>query len=178
MLPRPYEYGEARNVFLEMIDVLCADMYKKHLLAPIFTWWVSYDYKSLEKLPGYEGPVSVDFYGRLHPCHSNGTVNLGVPTGSPSAVGAALAAQFDEKTDHRLLYRRLGVCAVNVIPDTGAVQMDFFTDYATLAREKRIQGAMLEVRARYGANAIFTGKNLRSGATTLERNQQIGGHRA
>ncbi len=178
VLPRPYAYGEARNVFLEMIDVLCADMYQKRLLAPVFTWWVSYDYKSLEKVPGYEGPVSVDFYGRLHPTHSGGTANLVVPTGSPSAISAALAMQFDEKTDHRLLYRRLGVCACNVIPDSGTVQIDFFTDYAALEREKRIQGAMLTVRARYGANAIFTGKNLQNGATSLERNQQIGGHRA
>lgn len=178
VLPRPYQYGEARNVFLEMIDVLCADLYRKRLLASVFTWWVSYDYKSLEKVPGYEGPLSIDFYGRLHPAHSGGTANLGVPTGSPSAIGAALAAQFDARTDHRLLYRRLGVCACNVVADTQAIQIDFFTDYAALEREKKIQGAMLEVRCKFGANALFTGKNLLSGATSLERNQQIGGHRA
>ena len=56
--------------------------------------------------------------------------------------------------------------------------LDFFTDYKALDREKRIQGAMLEVRTRFGANAVFTGKNLMAGATTLERNEQIGGHRA
>ena len=27
VLPRPYKYAEARNVFMEMIDVLCADMF-------------------------------------------------------------------------------------------------------------------------------------------------------
>ena len=178
VLPRPYEYGEARNVFLEMIDVLCADLYKKRLRSSAFTWWVSYDYKSLEKFPYYDGPVSVDFYGRLHPAHSNGTVRLMTETNAPSLIGEAMSVQFDLKTDHRLLYRRLGVCADNVKNYDAAFQLDFFTDYEKAEREHRLQGAMLEVRSRYGANMLFTGKNMMKGATTLERNMQIGGHRA
>ena len=74
VLPRPYKYSEARLVLIEMIEVLCADMFAKGVVSPAFSWWVSYDYKSLEAFPGYDGPVSVDFYGRLHPCHNNGTV--------------------------------------------------------------------------------------------------------
>jgi DNA polymerase V len=53
-----------------------------------------------------------------------------------------------------------------------------FIDYEALEREKRLQGALSEVRSKYGANALFTGKNMLEGATQLERNQQIGGHRA
>lgn len=178
VLPRPYKYDEARNVFLEMVDVLCADMFKKRLVSPSFTWWVSYDYKSLEQHPGYSGPVSLDFYGRLHPSHSNGTVKLHTRTNSPKEVGAALAEAFDHKTDHLLLYRRLGICANNVTTDDGVYQLSFFTDYDALERERKIQSAMQEVRAKFGANALFTGKNMREGATTIERNMQIGGHRA
>ena len=165
-------------VLLEMIDVLCADMYKKRVQASVFTWWVSYDYKSLEKLPYYDGPVSIDFYGRLHPAHNNGTVRLITETDTPQLIAPAIAAQFDERTDHRLLYRRLGVCACDVKETGSALQIDFFTDYEKLDRDRRLQGAMLEVRAKLGANSIFTGKNLLEGATTLDRNQQIGGHRA
>jgi DNA polymerase V len=178
VLPRPYEYGEARNVFLEMIDVLCADMFKKRLVSPSFSWWVSYDYKSLEKNPYYTGPVVLDFYGRLHPKHNNGTVKMRERTNSPQTVRDALVASFDQKTDHHLLFRRLGVCANNVTDDGGCYQLDMFTDYDALEKEKQIQSAMLEVRTKYGANALFTGKNLLEGATTLERNMQIGGHRA
>ena len=178
VLPRPYKYAEARNVFMEMIDVLCGDMFLKNLTAPAFTWWVSYDYKSLEFCPDYTGPLSIDFYGRLHPRHSNGTVRMRTRTNSVSAVTEALLASFDQKTDHRLLYRRLGVCAANIAEDNGIVQLDLFVDYEALEREKRIQKAMLEVRRRYGASAVFKGMNLKEGATTLERNQQIGGHRA
>ncbi len=178
VLPRPYRYGEARLVFREMIEVLCSDMVFKSLEAVVFTWWVSYDYKSLEVCPNYEGPVTIDYYGRLHPVHSRGTVRMNLPTNSVRAITEALTASFDQKTDHRLLYRRLGVCAADIKEDTGCIQLDLFTDYQALDKERRIQRAMLEVRMKYGTNALFKGMNLLEGATTLERNQQIGGHKA
>lgn len=178
VLPRPYKYKEARTVFSEMIDSLCTDMFAKGVVAPKFTWWVSYDYKSLEVCPGYEGERVLDFYGRLHPKHNNGTVKMPMDTNSISTVAPLLLASFDKKTDHRLLYRRLGVCAEGVRMDSGFFQLNMFIDYEALEREKRLQGALSEVRSKYGANALFTGKNMLEGATQLERNQQIGGHRA
>ena len=178
VLPRPYEYEEARNVFLEMIDVLCADMYEKHVAARVFIWWVSYDWKSLEKVPNYNGRVTPDFYGRPHPVHSNGTARLRLKTNNARPAAEALVAQFDAKCDHRLLFRRLGVCAADVERETDTLQLDLFTDYTALERERKIQRAMLDARVKYGPNALFAGKNLVEGATTLERNQQIGGHRA
>ena len=99
-------------------------------------------------------------------------------TASPGLIREALLASFDQKTDRRLLFRRLNVCAGNVSADDGAVQLDLFTDYGALEKEKRIQAAMGEARRKYGANAVFKGSSLLEGATALERNQQIGGHRA
>ena len=177
VLPRPYKYEEARLVFTEMIDVLCSSMVLKNLISKVFTWWVSYDYKSLEECPYYEGPVCLDFYGRLHPCHGNGTVRLKEQTNSVRTITAALLTQFDAKTDHRLLYRRLGITAGDTRTDDATFQMDLFTDYKALDKEARIQKAMLAVRQRYGANAVVKGMNLMEGATTMERNNQIGGHR-
>ena len=165
VLPRPYKYGEARNVLREMIDVLCQDMFVKNLTSPSFSWWVSYDYKSLEVCPSYEGPVVLDFYGRLHPKHNNGTVKMRTKTNSFQAVADAILASFDLKTDHRLLYRRLGVCANDVAVDNGVYQLDFFTDYDALEKERKLQGAMLEVRQKYGLNAIFKGNNMLEGAS-------------
>ena len=178
VLPRPYKYFEARTVFQEMIDSLCGDMFAKTLIAPRFTWWVSYDYKSLEECPWYEGPIVPDFYGRLHPKHSNGTVKMPMDTNSVKTAAPLLLSSFDAKTDHRLLYRRLGVCAEGVHEDTGFYQMSFLVDYEALEREKRLQQALGEVRRKYGANSLFTGKNMLEGATQLERNLQIGGHLA
>ena len=178
VLPRPYPYAEACVVFQEMLEMLCADLFTKSLTTSVLTWWVSYDYKSLEKNPHYSGPVKLDFYGRLHPCHSNGTVRLRSRTNALSAVAAPLLDSFEKKTDHSLLFRRLGICAEDVRPDNRAFQMDLFTDEAELEKERSLSAAMLEIRKKYGANSLLKGMNFRDGATAIERNTQIGGHRA
>ena len=178
VLPRPYKFAEARIVFLEMIDVLCASMYRKSLISRVFTWWISFDWKSLEECPNYDGPLVIDFYGRLHPKHTNGTVRFTNATNSFQAVSAAMAESFDKKVDRRLLIRRIGVNADKTTSDNGMYQLDLFTDYDALKREKAIQGAMLEIRQRYGKNAVVKGLNMLEGATTIERNMQIGGHKA
>ena len=74
--------------------------------------------------------------------------------------------------------RRLGVCADKTIQDDGICQLDLFTDYGSLEKEKRLQGAVARVRRKYGMNAVFKGNNLLKGANQLERNRQIGGHKA
>ena len=178
VLPRPYRYAEARNVLSEMIDGLCADLFGKGLTAPVFTWWVSYDYKSLEACPDYGGPVVLDFYGRPHPKHTGAAVRMPGDTNAASAVAPLILSSFDGKTDRRLLFRRLGVCADGVHPENGFVQLSMFDDVLSPERERRLQGALREIRSRFGANALFLGKNLLEGATQLERNAQIGGHRA
>ncbi len=178
VLPRPYEYAEARVVFQEMVEVLCTDLFSKKLVSKAFTWWVSYDYKSMEHCPDYQGPISVDYFGRVHPKHNGGIARTQAETNSVREITAALLPQFDQRTDHRLLYRRLGVCAAEVFPDDGAAQQSLFVDYAALEKENNLRAAMQQVRQRYGANAVFRGMSLLEGATGLERNRQIGGHRA
>ena len=177
VLPRPYRFTEARLVFAEMIELLCADMFAGNIVTRGLTWWVSYDHKSLEECPQYDGPVCVDFYGRLHPRHANGTIRLKEKTNSFQLISAALLAQFDARVDRRLLFRRLNLSANDIAADTGIYQLDLFTDYEALDRERRIQGAMLAIRRKYGDNAVVKGMDLLEGATTIERNEQIGGHR-
>ena len=178
VLPRPYRYPEARLVFREMIEVLVSDLFTKNLVTRGCSWWVSYDHKSLEVCPNYEGPVTPDFYGRLHPKHTGGAVRFQTFISSLPDIADPLVAQFDARTDHRLLFRRLGVCAQDISEDLGIYQLDLFTDYDAQERDRRLMQAMLEVRRKYGPNVVFKGLNLLDGATTLERNQQIGGHRA
>ena len=178
VLPRPYKFQEARVVFQEMLDMLCADLFTKNLTTPALTWWVSYDHKSLEVHPNYSGPVTLDFYGRLHPVHHNGTVRLRGRTNALSAIAPMVLASFDLKTDHALLFRKLGICACDVKTDNSVFQLDLFADYEALEKERKRKAAMLEVRRKYGAIALLTGLNFREGATAIERNTQIGGHRA
>lgn len=178
VLPRPYRYQEAELVFREMIEVLCMDMFAKNLVTKVCSWWVSYDHKSMDVCPDYEGPTTIDFYGRLHPKHTGGTIRLSTLTNDLHTISEPMVRQFNAKADHRLLYRKLGVCANDVKEDIGMYQMDLFVDYNVLERDRRLAAAMLAVRRKYGPNAIFRGINMLEGATTLERNQQIGGHKA
>ena len=179
VLPRPYRFGEARLVFSEMVDQLALDLTSRQTRTRLLNFWVSFDPASLEALPGYGGPVDLDFYGRPHPCHVTGSVRLRAHTANARELQTAFLNAFDAKVDHRLLIRRLGVAASEL--QAGYVQLDIFTDYAAQAREERLQRALLEIRRKYGATApraIFKGKNLLEGATAIDRSQQIGGHRA
>ena len=132
----------------------------------------------METVPEYDGPLSIDFYGRIHPKHSAGRIRLPEATNTIRDVEAPLLAQFDAKTDHRLLYRKLGISAGDVKEDTGTFCLNMFIDREAQERDRNLLGAMLRVREKYGANALFKGRDMLEGATTLERNSQIGGHRA
>lgn len=178
VLPRPYKYEEARTVFKEMVEGLCSDMFTKNIVSQRSSWYVVYDHKSLDYCPEYDGPLSMDFYGRIHPKHSVGKVKLPILTNDPGIFIEPMLHQFDEKTDHRLLYRRMGVCADEVEEDNESYQLSVFIDSEALERERKLRGAMSDVRRKFGANAVFKGMNLCEGATALERNQQIGGHRS
>ena len=99
-------------------------------------------------------------------------------TNSYQSIEQSLLEAFDLKVDYRLLIRRLGIAAEDVRKNSGVMQMDMFTDYDAMEKERKIQRAMLSVRQKYGKNAILRGYNFLDGATMKERNEQIGGHRA
>ena len=122
VLPRPYQYDEGLLVFKEMTDLLCADLLAKNLMTPSLTWWVSYDPESLVVNPYYQGPLVLDYYGRLHPKHSKGTVKMRVRTNSKTLIMERLVPSFESKVDHQLLIRRLGIAANDVEYDDGCYQ--------------------------------------------------------
>ena len=178
VLSRPYAYDEAKLVFTEMVDLLATDLLSQNLTAGGLSFWVSFDPKSLEENPYYEGPVSIDFYGRLHPCHVGGSFKLRTRTNSNQEIMSLLLDAFTKKVDKTLLVRRLGIAAQDTRKDDGMYQLDLFTDYDALDKERRLQRALLEVRQKYGSNALLRGFNYMNGGTARERNLQIGGHKA
>ena len=178
VLPRPYSYTDARLVFTEMADVLTAQMFRKNLTAKVFSFWVCYDSLTLDEIPDYKGPFSVDYYGRLMPKHAVGTVRLANRTNSTKIITDALLDKFDQRVTHEFLFRRLGVAACGTRYGEGPLQLDLFTDYAALEKEKKMQRAMQEIRLRFGKNAVLRGMNLMKSGTARERNEQIGGHKA
>lgn len=150
---------------------------------------------TIADIKAYKGPVTIDMYGRRIPKHAHGTANLDRQTSSTKQITEAVLELYDRIVDPTLLVRRLNLVANRVIPESQAVkketfeQMDLFTDYsaeeerkqeeeAELAREKKMQEAMLSIKKKFGKNAILKGMNLQEGATARERNAQIGGHKA
>ena len=175
VLPRPYAYDEARLVFAEMVEQLAMDLVKKGRATSCLTFWVSFDPVSLEKCR-YDGPVAIDYYGRLHPRHTGGTVRLRTRTSSARVLRGAMLVAFETHVDHQLYVRRLGVAAADTHNE--CLQLDMFTDYEALESDEKVQRVILSIRRKYGSNAILKGMNYLEGATARERNTQIGGHRA
>ena len=198
VLQRPYVYDEARLVVREMADQLALDLVDKGLVTDQLVLTVGYDRDNLsdpKKRQTYHGEVTTDRYGRAVPKHAHGTANLEEYTASTRRIITAALELFDRIIDRSLLVRRLYLTATRVsdeksAPDKKAFeQMDFFTDYhaveekraketAELEREKKVQRTVLDIKKRFGKNAILKGMNLEKGATAKERNRTIGGHRS
>ena len=188
VLTCPYTWEKAGLVLREMADGLSLALVERGMVTGQLTVTVGYDVESLAGNTTYRGPVTVDHYGRRVPKHAHGTVNLPRKTASTRLITQAVMALYTEITDPSLLVRRLTI-GCGLIPEDAAAedspQLDLFTDMAAqqreeaaLAREKQRQKAMLDIKRRFGKNAILRGMDLEEGATAPARNSQIGGHRA
>lgn len=178
VLPRPYRFEESLLVFREMAEQAVIRLVAKRMRISTAMWWISFDPASLDENPGYRGPVCLDFYGRMHPVHAGGTVRFRPETNSRTVILEALDRAFREKVDPGLLVRRIGLALTDPREEDSAIQTDMFTDPGELGRERSLQEALMEVQGRFGSNVLVRGMNLLDGATAMERNGQIGGHRA
>lgn len=186
----PYTWEKARLIVREMTDLLVLDLVDKELVTDQLVLTVGYDIENLTDpaIRGqYRGEVVTDHYGRKIPKHAHGTVNLPLKCSSTSRIMEAVLELYDRVVDPRLLVRRINITACHVIPESRQTQlywqMDLFgtdteEETAALEREKRRQKAVLTIKKKYGKNAIVKGMNLQEGATAMDRNQQIGGHKA
>lgn len=198
VLQCPYDFDKGKLIVREMTDLLVLDLVDKGLITDQMVLTVGYDIENLTdpvRRKRYKGPFTTDHYGRKIPKHAHGTVNLGRPTSSTRLIMDAVTELYDRIVDRDLLVRRVYITANHVTEENAAVkeesfeQLDLFTDYETLEkqkteeeavleREKKMQKAMLDIKKKFGKNAILKGMNLEDGAMTVERNGQIGGHKA
>ncbi len=202
---------KGRLLVREMTDLLTLDLVKKGLVTRKIELTVCYDQASIviaqqgPSLPEsifriastgeiYNGPISADPYGRIIPKYAHGTSNLDRWTSSTRRISDAMMELYDRIIHPDLLVRRIYVVAVGLIreediPEEGPLQLDLFTDYEALtrqkeeeaaadAKEKRLQEAALDIQERFGKSAMIKGMNLEEGAMTIKRNGQVGGHRA
>ena len=198
VLQCPYSFDKARLVLREMVDSLALNLVDKGLVTDQLVLTIGYDIENLSD-PNirnqYQGEVTVDRYGRRIPKHAHGTANLDCHTSSSILMTNATTALFDRIVNRKLLVRRLSLSANRIVSASSVSvgetyeQMDLFTDYEALQKEKeekerilereqKMQKAVLEIQKKFGKNAILKGINLEEGATAVERNQQIGGHKA
>lgn len=190
VLQRPYSWKEARLIVREMADQLSMELVAKGLATDQVVLDVGYDTENLTDLTRraqYDGAVITDPYGRAVPRPVHGTMTLSAPTASTAQLMDTFTALFEHITDPVLTVRRLTLAAnrLQTEPTVHIEQLSLFDDPVLAERreqqrqrERRLQEALLQVRRRYGKNAILRGMNFEEESTARERNEQIGGHRA
>lgn len=201
VLKSPYEYDKALLIIKEMADLLALDLVDKCLVCDQIVLQIGYDNENLadpEKARLYKGEVAMDHYGRAVPKPAHGSVNLDGYTSSTSRIMEKTIQLFSTIVDKRLTVRRLNITANHVITEAqwekqreeaeAFTQLSLFTDFSEIQqqreernrkeeREKNMQKAILEIKKKFGKNAVLRGMNFEEGATTIERNGEVGGHK-
>lgn len=193
-----YNYEKTKLIIKEMSDLLALDLVAKKLVTDQIVLTVGYDIDNLtipyikEK---YYGEVTVDHYGRKVPKHAHGTINIDHKTSSSKTIVEKTVELFDRIINKDLLIRRINITANNVVnellvkEDDTFEQYDLFTDYKLKEEMKKkqkeneekehsLQNTILNIKNRFGKNAVLKGMNFEEGGTTIERNNQIGGHKS
>lgn len=198
VLKEPYSFEKGRLIVWEMTDLLVLDLVDKRLMTDQIVLYIGYDIDNLKKDKedkAFTGEITTDYYGRNVPKPVHGSINLDGYTSSTKDIIDAVLELYDRLVDPGLLIRRVSVTANHVLDEQEAdrkrqyEQLDLFTDYEQLNKEKEeeeerlnkeknIQHAVIDIKKKFGKNAILKGSNFIEGATTRERNSQIGGHRS
>ena len=198
VLQCPYDFEKTRLVVQEMVDLQVLDLVDKGLMTDQVVLTIGYDIENLtdpKRRKAYHGEVTIDRYGRAVPKHAHGTINLKGHTSSTVEITEKVMELYDRIVDPTLLVRRINMSVNHLEVESAVVQkeeyeqLDLFTDYAQKEekdreerqmreREKNMQHAMIDIKKKYGKNAIIKGMTLQEGATACDRNRQIGGHKA
>ena len=203
VLTEPYTFAKARNVVMEMADAISLELVEKRLVTDQLVLTVSYDHENLtrpEIVALYHGEIVNDYYGRPVPKHAHGTANLKEHSSSSREIIGAVMSLYDNIVNKDLLIRRLNISTNHVVHEDCQAsaskqqpmlpeQLDLFADYDSDSKgrsikknerekERRMQEALLNIKQRFGKNAILRGTSYAEGATAKERNKQIGGHKA
>ena len=187
----PYNAEKTKLIVKEMTELLALELVEKKLVTDQLVLTIGYDVENLKndeirKL--YKGEITEDRYGRKVPKHAHGTINLEEKTASTKKLMEAVEKLYDRIINDKLLTRRINLTANKVVKEgkkqAEFEQMDLFTNYNEIKqkeikdeKEKNLQYIMIDIKKKYGKNAILKGMNLVEGGTTIERNGQVGGHK-
>lgn len=191
VLQSPYSYDKAKLIVREMAELLALDLVSKKLVTEQLVLTIGYDIENVTD--NYNGEITIDHYGRAIPKHAHGTINLDYKTSSSKIITEAMIKLYDRIINPKLSVRRVTMAATKLASEEEEKskvryrQLDLFSslddennkldyDREVLKEENNLQNAMLKIKEKYGKNAILKGMDLEDGATTRDRNRQIGGH--
>lgn len=195
VLSYPYPFLKARIVVEEMVDGLALELVEHQLVTNQIVIHVGYDKDNLKDNYFYKGEIDIDRYGRKIPKQAHSTIKLDQYTSSSKLMIQAVLKWFDHNVNQNLTIRRLNISANHVIDEKSVQhlqqhqQLDLFSNYEyikeqeqqlqlNLEKEKKLQKVTLEIKKKYGKNAVLKVMNLEEGSTAIQRNQTIGGHKA
>ena len=186
VLQCPYNYQKTKLIIKEMATLLSLDLVKKNMLTDQLVLTIGYDISNITK--DFKGEIKQDFYGRKIPKHAHGTINLEEKTSSSKKIMTATLKLFDKIINKDYKVRRINISACKLISkedrkEKHLEQLSLFIEPAKQEKQRKeenkentLQQTILELKEKYGKNSILRGMNLEQGATTIERNKQIGGH--
>ena len=188
----PYNYENTKLILKEMTELLALDLVEKGLVTNQIVLEIGYDVDNLKNQAissKYNGEITTDKYGRKVPKHAHGTINIDHQTSSSKVLTEHIIKLYEQIINKQLLVRRINITVNNVVNEnmvqnSNYEQINLLVDYKEVNKkrekeeaEKEIQKAMINIKNKYGKNAIIKGMNLQKEGTTIERNKQIGGHK-
>lgn len=197
VLHEPYDYNKTKLIVREMAELLTLDMVRKHYVTDQIVLTIGYDISNLTNnkiMRLYDGEITTDYYGRKVPKHSHGTIRLDHKTSSTKIITNELMKLFEKIANPILLSRRINITVCNLekedqvknntiyqqfnlFSNNEEVDINYKKELKDEKDEIRVQKAILEIKSKYGKNSILKGMNLKEGGTTIDRNNQVGGHR-
>lgn len=188
VLHTPYNYKDASLIIREMMDLLSLELVDKKKCTNQITLTIDYDIDNLNN--EYIGPLMKDKYNRVVPKHSHGTNTFEYYTSSTETLIKYVVILYEKIVNKDLMVRKISMSVNNLIAEilvkdkVKTKQLDLFSDAKNLEleknkeqKEKQMQITLLKIKNKYGKNAILKGYNFEKKATTIERNNEVGGHR-
>ena len=191
VLSCPYNYEKTKLIVKEMTDNLVLELVEKNLVTNQIILTMNYDANNLKK--DYFGEIKEDYYGKIVPKEAHGTITLEKSTSSTKIILGKVIELYEKIINKKLSVKRITIAFGNVTNENNIKekknyeQLNLFTtkkeevkkdNKEELAKEKKIQMTILNIKKKYGKNSILKGMNFENGATAKERNNQIGGHKA
>lgn len=197
VLPEPYDYKQTELIVKEMTDLLTLDLVSKRLVTDQIVLTINYDVDNLNNpniRDNYIGEITLDYYGRRVPKPSHGTIRIDHQTSSSKVIINKIVELYRSIANRHLLVRRINIAFNNLVNEDKArskvvyEQYDIFTNINEVERQRRLQkedekkerelqNVIIDIKNKYGKNSILKGMNYIQGGRTIERNQQIGGHK-